>query len=72
MDDLAAAACVLAMHTDSEGDEEMVLETTDSSVSAAAVVEPELCCTGVDKENDSNLPILQGPQAEVHKVATGT
>ena len=57
MDELAAAAAVVAMAVDSENPEDAVLETTVGTVGAAVGEEAAVESTGADKETQPDLPV---------------
>ena len=68
MDDLAAAAAVLAMTVESESDDGLELEDCRGCSSDNMSAQPEMEISDVDKENLNHFPMDQRIGAEVPKV----
>ena len=68
MDELAAAAAVLAVAIDPESDDDMVLETSGGAVGVETRAHREVESSCMDKENLNNFPVDRQPRAEVPKV----
>ena len=70
MDDLAAAAAVLAMTVESESDDGLELEDCRGCSSDNMSAQPEMEISDVDKENLNHFPMDQriGAEPEVPKV----
>jgi len=70
MDELAAAAAVVAMSIDDDSEEDSELQLEDSPGASAADGSPmpDLEATGADKENKDGPPMVQKVGAEVRKM----
>lgn len=68
MDELAAAAAVLAMDVDSESDDATLLEMTDDSPGASTGTVPASGCATEDIENRTNVPVDGRPRTKNPKV----
>ena len=71
MDELAAAAAVLAMDVDSEIDDATILEITDGSPGASTGTVPASGCATEDEENHTNVPVdrqlrTKNPKVNMH------
>ena len=72
MDDLAAAAAVLAMTVESESDDGLELEDCRGCSSDNMSAQPEMEISDVDKENLNHFPMDQRIGAEVPNVSMQT
>ena len=68
MDELAAAAAVLAMDVGSDSDEDALLEDAGGNAEANMDIEPAVESTSAEKENKQSLPANRRPEAELPKV----
>lgn len=68
MDELAAAAAVVAMAIDDDAEEDSELEDSPGAAAVHDAPMPDLGAAEADKENESGLPVAANQRAEARKV----